>query len=358
MDCHFAKLSWGFFNSLLICILTVAIGSTIVAQDDEGTADKVLSKQTEDSPASSEAADVSEDPLAEILEGHSLHGDAFNEGPRQRAYLMGGTGNVQFPVTTESKTVQKFINQGIGQLHGFWYLEAERSFRQAAAIDEDFAMAYWGAAWAANSEGSSGTNRKRAQGFIAEAVKRKDNITAREKLYIDALDKYLKDEPKEKSKRAAAFLKDLESIVIAHPDDLEAKAFVAHRIWYNAREGIPVASYLATQALLDEIFEVEPLHPAHHYQIHLWDQRHPENAVTSAARGGISAPSIAHMWHMPGHIYSRLKRYEDAIYQQEASARVDHSQMMRDQVMPDEINNFAHNNEWLIRNLSFVGSRQ
>ena len=98
-----------------------------------------------------------------------------------------------------------------------------------------------------------------------------------------------------------------------------------------------------------------PLHPAHHYMIHLWDYRHPENAVQAAARCGVAGPSIAHMWHMPGHIYSRLKRYEDAVYQQEASARVDHAHMMRDRVMPDEINNFAHNNEWLIRNLSFVG---
>ncbi len=290
-----------------------------------------------------------EDPLAEILEGHSFHGDAFNEGPRQRAYLMGGTGNVRFPVTTTSEEAQDFINQGVGQLHGFWDLEAERSFRQAAALDKDCAMAYWGAAWASVS------NRERAQGFIAEAVKLKDSVSEHERMYIEALEKYLKDKPKKKEKRAAQYLKDLESIVIKYPDDLEGKAFVAHRVWQNAREGIPISSYLSTDALLKEIYEVEPLHPAHHYTIHLWDHRHPENAVASAGRCGIAAPSIAHMWHMPGHIYSRLKRYEDAIFQQEASARVDHAHMMRDQVMPDEIGNFAHNNEWLIRNLVFVG---
>ncbi|MEQ9070976.1 MAG: alkyl hydroperoxide reductase, partial [Gimesia chilikensis] len=61
------------------------------------------------------------------------------------------------------------------------------------------------------------------------------------------------------------------------------------------------------------------------------------------------------MWHMPGHIYSRLKRYQDAVWQQEASARVDHAHMMRDAVMPDQIHNYAHNNEWLIRNLIFIG---
>jgi len=97
------------------------------------------------------------------------------------------------------------------------------------------------------------------------------------------------------------------------------------------------------------------MHPVHHYRIHLWDYEKAENALESAARCGQSAPSIAHMWHMPGHIYSRLKRYGDAAWQQEASARTDHAYMIRDRVMPDEIHNFAHNNEWLIRDLNYIG---
>ena len=314
-----------------------------------------LAVQNESKTPNAETAETTsvdedvEKSLKEVLEGHSTHGEAFNEGPRQSAYLMGGTGNVHFPVTTDSKEAQAFIEQGIGQLHGFWYLEAERSFRQAAALDEDCAMAYWGAAMAAYSK------RERSQGFIKEAVARIESVSEREKLYIQSLDKYFSDKEKDKKKRAQNYLKDLESIVIKYPDDLEAKAFVAHRIWHNAREGTPISSYVSLNSLIEDILVVEPLHPSHHYMIHLWDYRHPENAVQAAARCGVAGPSIAHMWHMPGHIYSRLKRYEDAVYQQEASARVDHAHMMRDRVMPDEINNFAHNNEWLIRNLSFVG---
>src|SRR5690606_16606790 len=45
----------------------------------------------------------------------------------------------------------------------------------------------------------------------------------------------------------------------------------------------------------------------------------------------------------------------DAVWQQEASARVDHEHMMRYGVLPDQIHNFAHNNEWLIRNLIYLG---
>ena len=61
-----------------------------------------------------------------VLPGHSHYGAAFDRGPRQRAYLMGGTGNVHFPVSSRNPLVQKFIEQGIGQLHGFWFVEAER----------------------------------------------------------------------------------------------------------------------------------------------------------------------------------------------------------------------------------------
>src|SRR5688572_16105069 len=132
----------------------------------------------QESPAAKEA-DNGPDP------GHSYHGEVFNEGPRQKAYLMEGTGNVTFPATTKSELAQKFINQGVGQLHGFWYFEAERSFRQAAAIDPDCASAYWGMAMA------NYNNTKRGQGFIKEAMARKDKASDREKKYIDALSKYL-----------------------------------------------------------------------------------------------------------------------------------------------------------------------
>jgi peroxiredoxin len=262
---------------------------------------------------------------------------------------MGGTGNVHFPVTTKHPEVQKFIEQGVGQLFGFWYFEAERSFRHAAMLDPDCAIAYWGAAMANLS------NQKRSSGFIAEAVKRKANLDRREVMYIDAIDAYIKAGSSKKKERAEKLAADYEAIALAYPNDLEAKAFLALQLYLNKSAGVPIQSYLAADALMLEIFAKEPLHPAHHFRIHLWDAKKAENALTSAAACGQGSPSIAHMWHMPGHIYSRVKRYEDACWQQEASARVDHAHMMRDRVLPDQIHNFAHNNEWLIRNLINVG---
>ena len=290
---------------------------------------------------------------AELLAGHSYHGEAFNEGPRQKPYLMKGLGQSRFLISTSKSAAQQFFNQGIDQLHGFWYFEAERSFRQVAILDPDCAMAYWGLAMA------NVNNDERAKKFIKQATEKSliedRDVTQREKLYIEALNAYYDEKIKDEKKRASQFTKKLEKIVLEYPSDIEAKAFLACQIWMNQRKGIDIASYIGINSILDDVFESNPDHPAHHYRIHLWDYENAEVALHSAAMCGPSLPDIAHMWHMPGHIYSRLKRYEDAVYQQEASARVDHRHMMHDWVLPDQIHNFAHNNEWCIRNLIHVG---
>ncbi len=134
---------------LILCALGLSAG--FVAQGDEPAGKAVEGQQAAGSrkpeaesgkreaggkPVAAKTAakpeTVAPDDEVGLPAGHSWHGEAFNEGPRQAAYLMPGTGDVSFPVSSKVKQVQEFINQGVGQLHGFWYFEAERSFRQAA----------------------------------------------------------------------------------------------------------------------------------------------------------------------------------------------------------------------------------
>jgi len=307
---------------------------------------------TKDAAADTKPADKDQAVESGPLAGHSNHGEIFNEGARQHAYLMSGMSNVQFKITTSNEEVQKFFNQGVSQLHGFWYLESERSFRHAASLDPDCAMTYWGMAM------SNMGNTKRGKGFIAEATKRKAGVSDRERRYIDALHAFLNADTSNADKRKARgsnYIKSFERILYEYPDDVDAKAFLALEFWKRRSDGLKIYSHLSVDALLSEVFAANPMHPSHHYRIHLWDGERPKKALTSAAICGQTMPGVAHMWHMPGHIYSRLKRYNDAVWQQEASARVDHAHMMRDRVLPDQIHNFAHNNEWLIRNLIFIG---
>jgi peroxiredoxin len=281
---------------------------------------------------------------ADIAPGHSYHGEVFNEGPRQKAYLMGKTGNVRFPVTTKSKEAQVFFEQGVGQLHGFWYFEAERSFRQVILLDPDCAMAYWGMAMA-NWE-----NEKRAAAFIKNARPLLRNTSRREQLYLESVIE-LHGSGSDKRKRQQASMDVMKKLMADYPADIEAKAFYVVRQW-QFKLGVPTETL---DRILDEVFKVNPLHPAQHYRIHLWDGGNASRALSAAALCGATEPACAHMWHMPGHTYDKLKRYAEAAWQQEASSRADHAYMMRDRILPDQIHNYAHNQEWLVRSLSHIG---
>lgn len=288
----------------------------------------------------------------ELRPGHSHEGEAFNEGPRQFAKLIPGCGEVHFPIQSSWPEAQEWFNQGIGQLHGFWYFEAERTFRHISAHDPECAMAYWGMAMA-NWE-----NPGRAVGFIAKAVEFRHQANDSGKLHIDAQNAFLNATGKDPIATRRQLIRDLENIIHHDPQDIEAKAFLACRLWQFSRMGIPICSHEAVDAMIQPIIAKAPLHPAHHYLIHLWDKEKAERALDSAHLLADTAPAIAHMWHMPGHIYSQLHRYDDSAWCQMASARIDHQQMLETRILPDQIHNYVHNQEWLVRNHHLLGNAQ
>ena len=120
-------------------------------------------------PAKAEADASTDGPAA----GHSYHGEAFNEGPRQAAVLIEGMSPIKFETSAKTPAAQKFIEQGIAQLHGFWYLEAERSFRQASKEDPELAIAYWGMTMA------NANNTERARAFMDKAMELGKKNTSR-----------------------------------------------------------------------------------------------------------------------------------------------------------------------------------
>ncbi len=112
-------------------------------------------------------------------QGHSLHGQTFDIGPRQKPWVLPGIGKAHFPITTAIPEVQQWFDHGNALLHSFWFYEAERSFRWRLKLEPENAMAYWGLARSASGD--------RAKDFAREAVKRKDKVSERERLYIEAV---------------------------------------------------------------------------------------------------------------------------------------------------------------------------
>src|SRR5262249_7958724 len=124
--------------------------------------------------------------------------------PAATARLMDGMGKVDFPITTNSRDAQAFFNQGVAQLYGFWFVEAERSFLEAARLDRNAAMAYGGMAMPPPATSlpsyhlaltpnpgppvlSPNSPESRARAAIVKAQAFSDSVTARERLYIEAV---------------------------------------------------------------------------------------------------------------------------------------------------------------------------
>jgi peroxiredoxin len=285
------------------------------------------------------------------VHGKSVHGEAFDEGPRQAAFLLGAgsAGKVAFAVSSKNPEAQAFFQQGIGQLHAFAFYEAERSFREVLKLDAKCAMGHWGMAMA------NRFNQKRARELMTKATEGKSGVGAREVQWIDAFHAFFAEKPDEMARRKA-LVRALEKIVMDYPEDLEAKVWLVLQLWENSSHGIPTESVVALDSLLAEVLRKAPLHPgAHHLRIHIWNQQDDKRALGSAALCGQSAPGLAHMWHMPGHTFSKLRRFADAAWHQEAAARTDHAWILQRRLVPDQIHNYAHNSDWLVETLGFNG---
>src|SRR5215211_4272522 len=80
--------------------------------------------------------------------GQHSHGTAKSPTP---VTLEAGLGDIDHPVSTTNPEAQKFFNQGLAYVFAFNHEEAIRSFKQAAQLDPQLAIAHWGIALAMGS---------------------------------------------------------------------------------------------------------------------------------------------------------------------------------------------------------------
>src|SRR6202158_3489458 len=62
--------------------------------------------------------------------------------------LLSGLGSLHHPTSTKNAEAQRFFDQGFRMIYGFNHEEAVRSFKRAAELDPQMAMAWWGVAYA------------------------------------------------------------------------------------------------------------------------------------------------------------------------------------------------------------------
>jgi hypothetical protein len=68
--------------------------------------------------------------------------------PKLQAPLFSDLGSYSVPITTGEPLAQRFFDQALTLTYGFNHAEAIRSFREAARLDPECAMCYWGIALA------------------------------------------------------------------------------------------------------------------------------------------------------------------------------------------------------------------
>jgi pimeloyl-ACP methyl ester carboxylesterase len=264
--------------------------------------------------------------------GHHHHADTT----AKRAVLMSGLGERSHPVSTRNAEAQRFFDQGLALVYAFNHDEAARSFRRAAELDPQLAMAYWGVALAVGPNYNEATVDAERVKAAYEAIQKAQSLAAaateRERAYITAIAKrFSPDTQPDYPKLALAYRDAMRELHRRYPDDLDAATLFAEslmnvrpwQLW--TKDGKPAEGTDEIVAVLEEVLKREPNHVgANHLYIHAVEaSTHPERALPSAARLEKLAPQAGHLVHMPAHVYIRTGDYNAAAKSNEEAAEVD-----------------------------------
>ena len=233
-------------------------------------------------------------------------------------------GTHTFPVSTRNRQAQTYMNQGLNLAYAFNHAEARRAFREAARLDPNLAMAYWGQALVLgpNINALMEPNEEpNAYELVQKAVSLKGRATTREQAYIDALAHRYSGKPDDRQPRDTAYADAMRAVHERFPNDLDAamlyvEAVMDLRPWgYWQRDGAPHVRTDDIVTLTEQVMARNPRHPgAVHMYIHLMEGTStPEKAEKAADTLQTLMPAAGHMVHMPAHIYQRVGRYADAI---------------------------------------------
>lgn len=255
-------------------------------------------------------------------------------GERQET-LFSGLGSQHHPVSTTNGEAQKFFDQGLTLVYAFNHEEAVRSFKRAAELDPQLAMAYWGIALALGPNINLDVDPERERQAY-EAIQRALSLSAKapdnERAYIETLAKRYSIAPGADLKKLAVDYKNaMGELVKRYPDDLDAATLYAEsamnlrpwQLWSS--DGKPAEGTLEILAVLESVLRRDPNHiGAIHYYIHAIEASpHPERALAYAPKLAALVPAAGHLVHMPAHIYMRTGDYTAAALSNKDAAAAD-----------------------------------
>ena len=254
------------------------------------------------------------------------------------APVLTGMGAIDFPVSTRSLQAQKFFNQGLALVYGFNHDEAARAFREAARLDPECAMAYWGLALAiapnVNDPVPSPEREQEAFDAIAKAQKFSSGAAQNDRDMIAALAKrFSTAKGKDRYELNKAYAAAMKEVAAKYPNHVDAQTLYADAVmntmpWdYWAKDGTPREGIPETVKLVESTLARWPNHTGiNHLHIHLVEaSNNPERALPSAERLAELAPAAGHLVHMPAHIFMRVGRYRESAATNDRALKADDS---------------------------------
>ena len=244
------------------------------------------------------------------------------------ARLFGALGDFHRRVSTNSPEAQAYFDQGMRFLWAFNHDEATRSFAEAAQLDPQCAMCYWGVSLTVgpnyNLPMMAQPRATVAWEALQQAQQHIGGTTPLEAALIEALTKRCQNaqplEPSTEGPVVAAYAQAMKEVSARFPEDVDVQTMTAEalmninawKLW--TLEGQPAQGTEEIVAILERVLAKDPRHPgANHYYIHAVEASpNPERGVPAAERLPGMMPAAGHLEHMPAHIMQRVGRYEDA----------------------------------------------
>lgn len=283
--------------------------------------------------------------------------------------LWEGTGNADFPVTTQSAEAKAYFDQGLRLLYGFNHWEAIRAFRAAQELDPDCALCYWGEALALgpniNAPMQPATVDE-ARAITQKASERAAKATPVEQALIKALEtRYGEQSGDDRAELDRAYADAMEKVYQQFPDNpdvanLYAEALMDSAPWdyWESDAQTPKPHTAKAIAAIEDVLANHPDNVgAIHLYIHLMEaSTMPDRAEPYADKLAGLAPSLGHLVHMPGHIYFRVGRYLDSLETNKRAVALDNAYL--DSVEGSDIYRFGyypHNVHFVLVSAALAG---
>lgn len=287
------------------------------------------------------------------------------------AQLFDRMGSWQRDFTVASEEAAPFLVQGCIWLQSFNHDEAIRSFKEAARLDPDCAMAWWGVAFAEgpnyNDPVMTERRNQAAWDALQQALARINNTAPWERALIEALStRYAHPFPEDRTHLEQAYADAMAKVWQTYLNDADIGAYYAEAMMVQKPWALytpdrePVEGTDKIVATLERVLELNPDHPgACHLYIHSVEQsKTPERALPAADRLCNLVPASGHMRHMPSHIYTRVDQWDRSIEQNALAMEADERYRQLSPNQGIQHMYMVHNNHILAYSAMMVGRQQ